>query len=147
MQDAFLVEKSSSLVQRIHSVHNDSFLVASFGKSQGSTNQALNTSSAVCMYSLAEIDRRFDENIHNCFNGSMRYRNMEYISGTILEGKCPDKLGASGNILNFCEIGLYLKVILVWCIATKKNSYKFSTPPRNIQIISVETELSFIMLK
>ena len=31
---------------------------------------------------------------------------MEYISGTILEGKCPDKLGSSGNILNFCEIGL-----------------------------------------
>ena len=58
------------------------------------------------MYSLSDIDRRFDENIHNCFNGSMRYRNMEYISGTILEGKCPDKLGSSGNILNFCEIGL-----------------------------------------
>lgn len=106
VQDAFLVEKSNSLVHRIHSVKNDSFLLASFGKSQGSTNKAQNTSSAVCMYSLSEIDRRFDENIHNCFNGSMRYRNMEYISGTILEGKCPDKLGASGNILNFCEIGL-----------------------------------------
>ena len=106
VQNAYLVQKSSSLFQRIHSVQNDSFLVASFGKSQGSTNQALNTSSAVCTYSLAEIDRKFDENIHNCFNGSMRYRNMEYISGTILEGKCPDKLGSSGNILNFCEIGL-----------------------------------------
>ena len=46
VQDAYLVEKSSSLHKRIHSVHNDSFLVASFGKSQGSTNQALNTSSA-----------------------------------------------------------------------------------------------------
>lgn len=36
----------------------------------------------------------------------MHHRNMEYISGTIMEGKCPEKLGASGNILNFCEIGL-----------------------------------------
>ena len=106
VRDAFLVEKSSSLAHSIHSASNDSFLVASFGKSQGSSNQAKNSSSAVCVYSLADIDRRFDENIHNCFNGSMRYRNMEYISGTIMEGKCPDKPGASGNILNFCEIGL-----------------------------------------
>ncbi len=106
VQDAYLVDQSSSLTQRIHSVHNDSFLAASFGKSAGSTNRAQNSSSAVCIYSLSDIDRRFDENIHNCFNGSMRYRNMEYISGTIMEGKCPEKLGSSGNILNFCEVGL-----------------------------------------
>ena len=31
---------------------------------------------------------------------------MEYISGTISEGKCPEKVGAAGNILNFCEVGL-----------------------------------------
>ena len=106
VQDAFLVEHSANLAQRMHSARNDSFLVASFGQSQGSTNKAQNTTSAVCIYSLADIDRRFDENIHNCFNGSMHYRNMEYVSGTILEGKCPDKLGSAGNILNFCEIGL-----------------------------------------
>lgn len=106
VQDAYLVDSSSSLAQSIHTVQNDSFLVTSFGKSRGSSNDALNTSSAVCIYSLADIDRRFDENIHNCFNGSMRHRNMEYISGTISEGKCPDKLGSSGNILNFCEVGL-----------------------------------------
>ena len=65
-----------------------------------------NTSSAVCIFSLSEIDRRFDENIHNCLNGSTIHRNMEYISGTISEGKCPEKVGAAGNILNFCEVGL-----------------------------------------
>ena len=106
VQDAYLVDSSWSLAQSIHTVQNDSFLVTSFGKSRGSSNQALNTSSAVCIYSLADIDRRFDENIHNCFNGSQRHRNMEYISGTISEGKCPDKLGSAGNILNFCEVGL-----------------------------------------
>ena len=106
VQDAYLVDSSSSLAQNIHSAQNDSFLVTSFGKSRGSSNEALNTSSAVCIYSLADIDRRFDENIHNCFNGSMRHRNMEYISGTISEGKCPDRLGSAGNILNFCEVGL-----------------------------------------
>ena len=106
VQEAYLVEKSDSLTHRIHTVHNDSFLVASFAKSQGSTSIPQNTSSAVCIFSLSEIDRRFDENIHNCFNGSTRHRNMEYISGTILEGKCPEKLGAAGNILNFCEVGL-----------------------------------------
>ena len=106
VQDAFLVEESETLTHRIHTVHNDSFLVASFAKSQGSTAVPQNTSSAVCIFSLSQIDRQFDENIHNCFNGSTRHRNMEYISGTILEGKCPEKLGAAGNILNFCEVGL-----------------------------------------
>ena len=101
VQDAYLATSKKS---NIHTVQNDSFLVTSFGKSSGSSNQALNTSSAVCIYSLADIDRRFDENIHNCFNGSMRHRNMEYISGTISEGKCPDR--NVGNILNFCEVGL-----------------------------------------
>ncbi len=105
-QDAVLVEQSVSLSQSFRTERNDSFLVATFGRSQGSSSRAQNTSSAVCIYSLADIDRMFDENIHNCFNGSMRHRNMEYVSGTILEGKCPDKLGSSGNILNFCEVGL-----------------------------------------
>jgi plexin A len=118
VQDAFLVEQSSSLTQRIQSVQNDSFLVASFGRSHGSTAIAQNSSSAVCIYSLADIDRHFDENIHKCFNGSMRHRNMEYISGTILEGKCPEKVGSSGNILNFCEVGLKIS-----------GRYPVSSPP------------------
>lgn len=106
VQDAVLIEHSASLRRRFRSGRNDSFLAATFSKSQGSSSRPQNTSSAICLFSLADINRRFDENIHNCFNGSTRHRNMEYISGTILEGKCPDKLGSAGNIMNFCEVGL-----------------------------------------
>lgn len=45
--------------------------------------------SAVCVFSVADIDTRFNENIHMCFNGSLQSRNMEYVSGPILDGKCP----------------------------------------------------------
>ncbi|KAJ9580518.1 hypothetical protein L9F63_024307 [Diploptera punctata] len=45
--------------------------------------------SAVCVYSLQDIEIKFNENIHMCFNGSVKYRNMDYISGLILDGKCP----------------------------------------------------------
>ena len=45
--------------------------------------------SAVCVFSVADIDARFNENIHMCFNGSLQSRNMEYVSGPILDGKCP----------------------------------------------------------
>lgn len=40
-----------------------------------------------------------------CFNGSTKARNMGYISGMISDGKCPS-VGSTGNILNFCEVGL-----------------------------------------
>jgi len=41
------------------------------------------------VYSLQDIEAKFNENIHMCFNGSIKYRNMDYISGLILDGKCP----------------------------------------------------------
>ena len=34
-----------------------------------------------CAYSQKYIDKLFDQNIHMCFNGSMQYRNLPYISG------------------------------------------------------------------
>ncbi|XP_049807019.1 plexin-B [Schistocerca serialis cubense] len=61
--------------------------------------------SALCVYSLSEVELKFNENIHMCFNGSIKYRNMGYVSGLILDGKCP-MAGTTGNILNFCEVGL-----------------------------------------
>ena len=38
-------------------------------------------SAALCAYRLSYIDRLFDENIHMCFNGSLQYRGLPYISG------------------------------------------------------------------
>lgn len=37
---------------------------------------------------LIDIEAKFTENIHMCFNGSVENRNMDYISGPILDGKC-----------------------------------------------------------
>lgn len=37
---------------------------------------------------MKEIDETFSENIHMCFNGTNKDRNMGYISGTINDGKC-----------------------------------------------------------
>ena len=40
-----------------------------------------------------------------CFNGSMKHRNLPYISGQFDEGKCPS-VGGVGNIFSFCEAAL-----------------------------------------
>lgn len=56
--------------------------------------------SAVCIFPLVEIERRFQQNIHRCYNGSTLTRNMHYIAGSVNE--CPE-LGGSGNVVNFCK--------------------------------------------
>ena len=80
---------------------NESLLVASFVSGEEGR------SSAVCRFPIAEVERLFKQNIHSCFNGSMAHRNLEYISGPVQEGKCP-LVGASGNIGDFCRVGLKL---------------------------------------
>ena len=77
---------------------NESVLVAAFSTPEDS-------SSSVCRFPLPKIERMFRENIHNCFNGSMTHRNLDYISGPVQEGKCP-VVGKSGNIMDFCQVGL-----------------------------------------
>uniref|UniRef100_A0AAG5DNI3 Uncharacterized protein n=2 Tax=Anopheles atroparvus TaxID=41427 RepID=A0AAG5DNI3_ANOAO len=83
------------------------------------------------MYSLKEIEEVFKEGIHYtlsgnrcgvvvgyllmiayfpfplsaCFNGTIKDRNLGYISGTINDGKCPVE-GSLGNIFSFCHVGL-----------------------------------------
>lgn len=79
-------------------------LIAIFRPAKGITNQPQNHS-ALCLYPLRDIESKFIENIHMCFNGSVKYRNMGYVSGPILDGKCPTS-GTAGNIPNFCEVGL-----------------------------------------
>ena len=80
---------------------NESLFVASFVSGEGGR------STAVCHFPITEVEKLFKENIHSCFNGSMAHRNLEYISGPVQEGKCP-VVGSSGNIGDFCQVGLKL---------------------------------------
>ncbi|XP_066956195.1 plexin-B-like isoform X2 [Macrobrachium rosenbergii] len=104
VQDAKLVNSGSDLASSMGLSVGDPVVMTVFSPSQGHTAKP-QESSAVCVYAVHDIEAKFNENIHMCFNGSMRYRGMEYISGPILDGKCPQK-GTMGNILSFCEVGL-----------------------------------------
>ncbi|XP_071548582.1 plexin-B-like isoform X2 [Panulirus ornatus] len=104
MQDAKLVKAGSDLAASMGRAEGDLLLVGVFAPPKGHTANP-ESASAVCVYSVYDIEAKFNETIHMCFNGSMQYRNMEYISGPILNGKCPKK-GAMGNIPDFCEVGL-----------------------------------------
>ncbi|XP_063990960.1 plexin-B [Diachasmimorpha longicaudata] len=104
VQDAKVAAAGSDLAMQLGIPIGDPVFVSVFSPSKGITNEAL-PKSAVCVYSLQEIETKFNENIHMCFNGSIKYRNMGYISGPIQDGECP-VAGTTGNILNFCEVGL-----------------------------------------
>ncbi|KAF2367653.1 Sema domain [Trinorchestia longiramus] len=104
VQDAKLASAGADLAASMGIHSGDPILVATFAPSIGHTAKAENAA-AVCIYSIAYIETKFNENIHMCFNGSMQYRSMEYISGLILDGKCPEA-GTTGNIFSFCEVGL-----------------------------------------
>ncbi|CAL4133699.1 unnamed protein product [Meganyctiphanes norvegica] len=104
VRDSKVVVAGLDLANSMGVREGDPVLVATFSPSQGHT-QHPRDSSAVCVYSIRDIEAKFNENIHMCFNGSMQYRNMEYVSGPILDGKCP-AAGTMGNIYNFCDIGL-----------------------------------------
>ncbi|XP_047736216.1 plexin-B isoform X3 [Hyalella azteca] len=104
VQDAKLASAGADLAASMGIHAGDPILVATFAPSVGHTADAENAA-AVCIYSVAYIETKFNENIHMCFNGSMQYRSMEYISGLILDGKCPEA-GTTGNIYSFCEVGL-----------------------------------------
>uniref|UniRef100_A0A146MHQ7 Plexin-B n=2 Tax=Lygus hesperus TaxID=30085 RepID=A0A146MHQ7_LYGHE len=104
IQDAKLSLVGEEVANSLGIDSNDPVLVASFSPSKTITNEPLQQS-ALCVYSVADIEAKFNENIHMCFNGSIKYRNMPYVSGPILDGNCPEA-GTTGNILNFCEVGL-----------------------------------------
>lgn len=50
---------------------------------QHSKNHNHHYQSAVCAFSMSEIEKKFKENIHICYNGSIRSRNMDYIGNEI----------------------------------------------------------------
>ncbi|CAH0774149.1 unnamed protein product [Bemisia tabaci] len=104
IQDAKILSAEDELAQSLGIDPGRPILVASFSPSRGISNDPAQQS-ALCVYSLQDIEMKFNENIHMCFNGTIKYRNMEYISGLISDGNCPTT-GTAGNILNFCDVGL-----------------------------------------
>lgn len=88
VQDAKVSSAGADLAFSMGIYPGDPILVATFAPSKGHTSTA-EEGAAVCIYSIESIESKFNENIHMCFNGSMKYRNMEYVSGLIQDGKCP----------------------------------------------------------
>lgn len=104
VQDAKITTAGGELAASLGVTSGDLLLVAIFRPARGITNEP-QPHSALCLYPLRDIETKFNENIHMCFNGSVKYRNMGYISGPVQDGKCPSA-GNAGNIHNFCEVGL-----------------------------------------
>ncbi|XP_062544839.1 plexin-B isoform X1 [Armigeres subalbatus] len=104
LRDAKIIQAGIKLSQDLGIKKDDYVLIAVFSPSKEITNEPQNNS-AMCVYSLTEIEEVFNENIHSCFNGSIKDRNLGYISGTINDGKCP-MVGSIGNIFSFCHVGL-----------------------------------------
>lgn len=96
-QDLKLGNAGEDLAASLGINTNDQVLIGTFSLSQGITNDPL-SKSAVCVYSMQYIESKFNENIHMCFNGTIKYRNMPYISGLILQGNCPT---AGVRLLNY----------------------------------------------
>ncbi|XP_017468489.1 PREDICTED: plexin-B [Rhagoletis zephyria] len=104
LRDAKITQAGQKLAQKMGLKRDDSVLVAVFSPSKEITDQ-VEAKSAMCIYSLKDIEEMFNENIHMCFNGTIKDRNLGYISGTIDDGHCP-VAGTIGNIQDFCTVGL-----------------------------------------
>lgn len=104
VRDAKVTPASHKLAQKMGIKKDDHVLVTVFSPSREISNQP-ESKSAMCIYSIKDIEDMFIENIHLCFNGTTKDRNLGYISGTINDGRCPI-VGSLGNIYNFCSVGL-----------------------------------------
>ncbi|CAL1289712.1 unnamed protein product [Larinioides sclopetarius] len=99
LQDASVIRAGGDLAADLHIDPGSDVLVGVFAASKDHTTRP-SAHSALCVYSMAEIEQRFTENIHMCYNGSVLTRDMDYIAGSI--NQCPEP-GKAGNILNFCN--------------------------------------------
>lgn len=110
LRDVKVTPAGQRLALQMGVKRDDLVLVAAFSPSKEITNEP-QSKSAVCLYSLKDIDETFTENIHMCFNGTVKDRNMGYISGTIDDGKCP-VAGVSLNIFH-CGIAAERRFLLI----------------------------------
>ncbi|KAG8187056.1 hypothetical protein JTE90_019266 [Oedothorax gibbosus] len=99
LQAADIVQAGGELAAALGVPVGADVLVGAFAASEGHGVRPTRRS-ALCVYSLAEVETRFDENIHLCYNGSAPTRDMDYIAGSV--NQCPEP-GKAGNVLNFCN--------------------------------------------
>lgn len=88
LRDAKVTTAGMRLSSQMNIKKDDNVLVTVFSPSKEITSEPQNNS-AMCVYAMKEIEEMFTENIHMCFNGSIKDRNLGYISGAINDGKCP----------------------------------------------------------
>ena len=110
VQDAKIAPAGSDIANQLGIAVGSQIFVATFSPNKSITNEPLSRS-AVCVYSLQEIETKFDENIHMCFNGSTKYRNMGYISGPIQDGVCPQAGVSIAKTLCFYCIKNYTIIV------------------------------------
>ena len=89
LQDATLIDAGEELARSLRIPVRSRLLVGVFAKAIEHTSNP-DTRSAVCLYTLQEIEQKFAQNIHMCYNGSVSTRNMDYIAGNLQE--CPTKV-------------------------------------------------------
>lgn len=96
LQDAVVLKVGDNLADELRLERGSDILIGVFVASKDHTNSnaGLTSSSAICMFPLADIEQKFAENIHLCYNGSVSSRNMDYIAGGVNE--CPEA-GVSGS--------------------------------------------------
>ncbi|KAH7644557.1 plexin-b [Dermatophagoides farinae] len=99
LQDAILIKAGSDLSDSLNIERGSLVLIGVFANSHDHTNRPNGGKSALCVYPIADIEQRFAENIHLCYNGSVYSRNMDYIAGSV--NQCPEP--GAGNVFNFCN--------------------------------------------
>lgn len=116
LRDAKIVTAGQHLAHRLGIKRDDLILVAAFSPGKEITNEP-QSKSAICIYSLKDIEEIFTENIHMCFNGTLKDRNLGYISGMINDGKCP-MVGVShfNFLLTVHFVSLISYVVACWAI-------------------------------
>lgn len=126
VQDSKVVPAGANLAYSLGISPGSLVLIGAFSPSDGHSAHPQRRS-ALCVYPLKEIEAKFNENIHMCFNGSMHYRNMEYISGTIMDGKCPSPGVSSCFYENFHFLILLLKkyIFIIFSIINEFSFFLF----------------------
>ncbi|OTF79773.1 plexin-B-like protein, partial [Euroglyphus maynei] len=89
LQDAALIEAGNELAHSLRVKPRSKLFVGAFSAAIEHTSTP-DTRSAICIYTLQEIEQKFAQNIHMCYNGSITTRNMDYIAGNI--PNCPAKV-------------------------------------------------------
>lgn len=86
LQDAYLTQASSHLAHQLGVRAQSAILATVFAQSKDHTTKS-QQKSAICLFPMDKIEAKFNENIHLCYNGSSKARNMNYIAGSVND--CP----------------------------------------------------------